>query len=171
MEAVAQAIECIRRGELVKVVLARRGALAFDAAPSAAAVLARLGARHPDCVRYAWRRGGKTWLGATPETLVRLDGRTLRTEALAGTRPAELASELLASDKDRHEHVIVIDAIRHALAPLARALPDAAAPVLRRLRGLAHLQTVLEATLRDEVDFLRLVRAMHPTPAVCGPPE
>ena len=49
-------------------------------------LLARLGARHPDCVRYAWRRGGKTWLGATPETLVRVDGRTLHTDALAGTR-------------------------------------------------------------------------------------
>ena len=168
--AVARAIECIRRGELVKVVLARRCAVAFDTPPSSAAVLARLGARHPDCVRYAWRRGGKTWLGATPETLVRLDGRTVRTEALAGTRTSERASELLASAKDRHEHAIVIDALRHAIAPLACALPPAREPVLRRLRGLAHLQTVVEATLRDDVDFLLLVRALHPTPAVCGLP-
>ena len=96
-QAVTQAVECIRRGELVKVVLARRGAVAFDRAPSPAAVLARLGARHPDCVRYAWRRGGKTWLGATPETLVRVDGRTLHTDALAGTRTSERAAELLVS--------------------------------------------------------------------------
>ncbi len=133
-------------------------------------MLARLGARHPDCVRYAWRRGGKTWLGATPETLVRLDGCTLRTEALAGTRSSEHAAELLVSVKERHEHAIVIDAIRRAIAPLTAELPPPRGPEIRALRGLAHLCTPIEATLRADVEFLRLVRAMHPTPSVCGLP-
>ena len=170
VQAVAQAVQRIQRGELVKVVLARRGAVAFDTAPSPAVLLARLGERHPDCVRYAWRRGHKIWLGATPETLVGVDGRKLRTHALAGTRTAELADELLASAKDRHEHAIVVDAIRQALAPLTCALPLPCAPVVRRLHGLAHLHTAIEATLRGDVDFLRLVHALHPTPAVCGVP-
>jgi isochorismate synthase len=168
--AVTRAVERIRQGELVKVVLARRGSVVFDAAPSPAALLARLGERHPDCVRYAWRRGGKTWLGATPETLVRVDGRKLSTQALAGTRRSELAAELLESVKDRHEHAIVVDAIRRAIAPHTRALPAPTEPVIRRLRGLAHLQTPIEALLRKDVDFMRLVRALHPTPAVCGLP-
>lgn len=64
--AVEQAVQRIHSGELVKVVLARRVAVAFDTPPEPAALLARLGQRHPDCIRYAWRRGGKTWLGATP---------------------------------------------------------------------------------------------------------
>jgi len=169
-QAVTQAVQRIRRGELVKVVLARRGAYAFDTPPSPAALLARLGARHPDCVRYVWRRGGKAWIGATPETLVRLDGRTLRTQALAGTRSAERADELLESIKERHEHAIVVDAIRRAIAPLARELPPPREPVILRLRGLAHLHTPIEATLRSDVDLLRLVQALHPTPAVCGLP-
>lgn len=168
--AVEQAVQRIRGGELVKVVLARRAAVAFDTPPEPAALLARLGRRHPDCVRYAWRRGGKTWLGATPETLVQVEGRTLRTHALAGTRSAERAGELLASAKDRHEHAIVVDAIRQAMAPLTHALPPIREPVIRRLRGLAHLHTPIEATLRADVDFLRLVHALHPTPAVCGVP-
>jgi len=169
-QAVTRAVERIHQGELVKVVLARRGSVRFDAAPQPAALLARLGTHHPDCVRYAWRRGSKTWLGATPETLVRVDGRRLSTLALAGTRPSELADELLHSVKDRHEHAIVVDAIRRALAPLTRALPPPSEPVIRRLHGLAHLQTPIEALLREDVDFLRLVRALHPTPAVCGLP-
>jgi isochorismate synthase len=170
-QAVEQAVQRIRGGEIVKVVLARRAAVAFDAPPEPAALLARLGQRHPDCVRYAWRRGGKTWLGATPETLVQVQGRTLRTHALAGTRSAQRAGELLASTKDRHEHAIVVDAIRRAIAPLAHAPPSLREPVIRRLRGLAHLHTPIEATLRAEVDFLHLVRALHPTPAVCGVPS
>ena len=169
-QAVTQAVECIRHGGLVKVVLARRAAVAFDTEPSPAAVLARLGARHPDCVRYAWRSGGKVWLGATPETLVRVDGRTLHTDALAGTRSSELVAELLASVKERHEHAVVVDAIRRAIAPLTEALPPPSEPVIRALRGLAHLHTPIEATLRAGVDFLHLVRALHPTPAVCGLP-
>ena len=169
-QAVTQAVETIRHGGLVKVVLARRGAVTFDATPSPAAVLARLGARHPDCVRYAWCSGGKVWLGATPETLVRVDGRTLHTDALAGTRSSERAGELLASVKERHEHAVVVDAIRRAIAPLIEALPPPREPVLRALRGLAHLHTPIEATLRAGVDFLGLVRALHPTPAVCGLP-
>jgi isochorismate synthase len=163
-------VERIRHGELVKVVLARRGGVLFDTEPIASALLARLGAHHPGCVRYAWRRGGKTWLGATPETLVRVDGRRLSTQALAGTRPSELAAELLGSVKDRHEHAIVVDAIRRAIAPFTRALPLPSEPEIRRLRGLAHLQTPIEALLREDVDFLRLVHALHPTPAVCGLP-
>ncbi len=169
-EAVRQAVECIRRGELVKVVLARRGTVAFASAPPPAAALARLGARHPDCVRYAWRSGGKTWLGATPETLLWLDGRALRADALAGTRTTARAAELLGSAKDRHEHAIVIDELRRAIAPFAEPLPPRCEPVIRALRGLAHLHTPVEATLREDVGFLRLVRALHPTPAVCGLP-
>lgn len=169
-QAVAQAVQRIGGGELVKVVLARRGAVAFDQPPAPASLLARLGERHPDCVRYAWRRGAKAWLGATPETLVQVNGRALRTQALAGTRSVELAHELLDSAKDRHEHAIVVDAIRRAIAPLTRALPPAREPVIRRLRGLAHLHTPIDATLRADVDFLRLVQALHPTPAVCGVP-
>ena len=169
-QAVEQAVQRIRGGELVKVVLARRAAVAFDTPPEPAALLSRLGQRHPDCVRYAWRRGGKVWLGATPETLVQVQGRTLRTHALAGTRSAERAGELLASAKDRHEHAIVVDAIRQAIAPLTHALPPLREPVLRHLRGLAHLHTPIEATLRADTDFLRLVHALHPTPAVCGVP-
>jgi len=169
-QAVTQAVQRIRRGELVKVVLARRGTVDFETPPSASALLARLGARHPDCVRYAWRRGAKTWLGATPETLVRVDGRRLSTQALAGTRPSARAAELLGSIKDRHEHAIVVDAIRSAIAPYTHGLPPPSEPVIRRLRGLAHLQTPIAAELHADVDFLRLVLALHPTPAVCGLP-
>jgi len=169
--SVTQAVERIRRGELVKVVLARRSAVAFERAPSPAAVLARLGARHPDCVRYVWRCGGKTWLGATPETLVSVDGHTVRTEALAGTRPYGQQAELLASVKERHEHATVVDAIRHTIAPLCGTLPPAREPVIRSLRGLVHLHTPIEASRREGVDFLQLVHALHPTPAVCGVPS
>ena len=61
-------------------------------------VLARLGAHHAGCVRYAWRSGGKTWLGATPETLVQVSGQHLATVALAtGSHPAAAAARSCAN--------------------------------------------------------------------------
>lgn len=168
--AVDRAVQHIRRGELAKVVLARRAGVRFAHAPTAAALLERLGTHHSGCVRYAWRSAGKTWMGASPETLVQVSGQRLSTVALAGTRPLAQAEELLGSVKDRHEHAIVVDAIRRALAPYVRALPPVGEPALRRLRNLAHLQTPIEAELQPGVDFLPLVRALHPTPAVCGLP-
>lgn len=168
--AVGDAVARIRAGELVKVVLARRASIAFDGTPTAAAVLRRLSAHQSGAVRYAWCRGGKAWLGATPETLLRLDGRTLRTEALAGTRPEAQADELHADAKERHEHAVVVDAVRAAIAPWVQALPPTRPPGLRRTRGLAHLHTPIEATLSADTDALALVHALHPTPAVCGLP-
>ena len=169
-QAVGAAVQRIQQGELVKVVLARRAAVDFDTAPAASALLARLGQQHPGCVRYAWRQGRKTWLGATPETLVQVQGRQLVTQALAGTRPTERADELLVSLKDRHEHAVVVQAIRRAIEPFTGDLPAPSEPVVRHLRGLAHLQTPIAALLRENTDFLRLVLALHPTPAVCGLP-
>lgn len=170
VDAVTKAVDEIRRGGIEKVVLARRARVEFDSAPEPAALLSRLGARHPDCVRYAWRRGLKTWLGASPETLARLDGRRLCTQALAGTRTTEHAADLLSSAKERREHAIVVDALRRAVAPLTESMPPPLNPVIRHLRGIAHLHTPIEALMRDEVDLLRIVRALHPTPAVCGLP-
>ena len=121
-------------------------------------------------MRYAWRRGRKTWLGATPETLVQVQGRQLVTQALAGTRPTDRADELLGSAKDRHEHAVVVQAIRRAIDPFTVELPPPSEPVVRHLRGLVHLQTPISARLRENTDFLRLVLALHPTPAVCGLP-
>ena len=81
----------------------------------------------PESTTYAFRRDGRTFLGATPERLVRTEGRTFHTVAVAGTirrgadaaeEDAELGRRLLASEKDREEHAIVVDAIRGLLAPV-----------------------------------------------------
>ena len=87
--------------------------------------LRRLAASAPESTTYAFRRDGRTFLGATPERLVRTEGRTFRTVAVAGTirrgadaaEDAQLGRALLASEKDREEHAIVVAAIRDLLAP------------------------------------------------------
>ncbi len=92
-----------------------------------------------------------------------------------GRIPAEddaLAAQLLASTKDRQEHQFVIDAIRAHLAAAASALEVPGAPTVLRLRNIQHLYTPIHGHLRRPGEsVLRLVRRLHPTPAMGGAPR
>jgi menaquinone-specific isochorismate synthase len=163
---------------LRKIVLARRldGVLDHAADPAGLLRAAPLGS-----VGWPWwlERGGRSWLGETPELLGARDGATLRTEALAGTRPRHgdpaqdqaLADDLLASDKDRREQAAVADWLRGQLARLAGRDPAVGALSLRRLPSLQHLCRELEVTADDSLADAAWLQALHPTPALCGAPR
>jgi menaquinone-specific isochorismate synthase len=181
-EQVDNAVTDIRSGALRKVVLAQSLSVDLAADLSIPDALSRLDDRYPDCVRFAVRteddRAG-TFFGATPEKLVTLSGRTVQTEALAGSTgrgetTAEdewLGEELLDSDKDNHEHELVVEAIREQLDPVAASV-ETGERTLRRLATVQHLQTPVTATLDADRHVLDLVEALHPTPAVGGlPPD
>ena len=119
------------------------------------------------------------FFGATPERLVSLRGRTVATDALAGTTgrgetPAEdewLARELMADAKNTHEHDLVADTIGEQLAPFAASV-SVGERGIRRLATVQHLHTPITAELAADTHVLSLVEALHPTPAVGGlPPE
>jgi isochorismate synthase len=96
--------------------------------------------------------------------------------AARGQTPDEdetLAAALLASAKDRHEHELVVAAVRAHLAEAADELTTPSAPVVLRLRNIQHLLTLIAGRLRQPGDgALQLARRLHPTPAMGGvPPE
>ncbi len=169
----------VGRGRLDKVVLARQVDLRSPVELDVANALRRLAASAPESTIYAFRRGEATFLGATPERLVRTEGRRFRTMAVAGTigrgvdaaADAALAAELLASDKNREEHAIVAGWIRDLLAPLAETLEVAPEPVIMPLRFVQHLATEITGTLPDAHGLLDLGGRLHPTPAVGGQPR
>ncbi|MFO0574457.1 MAG: isochorismate synthase [Polyangia bacterium] len=172
-------LQALHERSIDKVVAARRSTVPLGGplAPSAvAALLERLRAAHPLATILALRRGGSTFVAATPETLVRRRGRTLRTEALAGSlgraglSEAELGARLLQSDKDRAEHALVVEALRAALAPLCARLDIPAMPTVRLLPHLGHLCTPVRGELAADVPVLELALRLHPTPAVGGTP-
>jgi menaquinone-specific isochorismate synthase len=180
-ESVEAAVDRIRGGDLQKVVLAQ--ALEADlAAPfPRAATLDRLAEKYRDCHRYYFEpdAGGSAFFGATPERLVALRGRTVETDALAGTTgrgetPAEdewLAQELLDDAKNVHEHELVADTVREQLEPFAASI-SAGERRVRRLATVQHLHTPITAELNADRHVLDLVEALHPTPAVGGlPPD
>lgn len=178
---VERAVDLIRAGELDKVVLARVCEVRADEPIDAAVALEFLNKDYADSYRFLFEpRPGHAFFGATPELLVEKRGDGARTMALAGSigrgrtdaQDEALAAQLLASAKDRHEHRLVIDAIRHSLAPLAHDVTMAAEPAVLRLRNIQHLLTPISARLRDaEAGVLPPARALHPTPAMGGAPR
>jgi isochorismate synthase len=164
----------IRSGEFEKVVAARRVTLELSGEPQLSAIIDRFNSDAPRCARFALRIGERTFIGATPERLVRKDGSRVATEALAGSidsRTPDAAKKLQASTKDQHEHAYVVAAIRSALTPLCDSLHIHPEPEVRVLRHLMHLRTPVRGHLREDVHILDLVERLHPTPAVGGLPR
>ena len=179
-DAVGTAVEETRAGRLRKVVLAR--STSFDAPTpfSVEPAIAGLRAANPTATVFAVTRGRSTFVGATPELLVRLGERRFETVALAGTiaRGAtpdddlRLARQLLASQKDRIEHEIVVETILDALRPVSRDVRRAeGTPRVERSKSVQHLSTPISGTLDGDRTVLDLVGRLHPTPAVGGAPR
>ncbi|MFE5245179.1 MULTISPECIES: isochorismate synthase [unclassified Streptomyces] len=179
-EAVAAAVKRMRAGEFDKVVLARTLELTSARDLDLPAMLSRLARRDPEGYTFAVPSGpGRTLVGASPELLVSRRGARLVANPLAGSAPrsgdlaedVRRAAALLDSPKDLHEHAVVVDAIREALAPFCAGLDVPERPTLIRTAAMWHLSTTLTGELRDPGSTaLDLASALHPTPAVCGTP-
>lgn len=176
-ERIGALLERIEDGSLSKAVLARRMSKVMELDPID--VLEMLRAEQPRAYHLLVQPAvGEAFVAASPERLYRRQGSRLETEALAGTRArtlepvadAALADELSGCAKDRAEHALVRDHVVEALAPLADEVDAADSPAVRTLASLLHLHTPVVASLRAEVGDAQLLRALHPTPAVCGVP-
>lgn len=169
---------------LQKVVLARALELVAESPLDPLSVLHRLiGADHEATAYLAdlspAGRGGAVLVGASPELLVARRGEMVTCQPFAGSAPrspdpaadAAAGAALAASAKNRHEHQLVVDTMRDALAPLCSQLDVAAEPQLSRTAALWHLSTPIRGTLRrSSTTALDLALALHPTPAVGGVP-
>lgn len=177
---VQTALSRIKEGTLQKVVLAQSLQANLETPIHPPTILEVLSNRYPDCYRFLFApTESATALGATPERLIARRGRTIETEALAGsigrgltpTEDEALARSLKESQKDQHEQALVVDTIREQLKPLVVSITTGNQRV-RRLASVQHLQTPIRARLDTDRHVLSLVDALHPTPAVGGlPPD
>ena len=177
--AVDRALALIGSGTLGKIVLARAIVASAPAPLHPLELLNGLRQRFPSCYAFSLANGrGQSFIGASPERLVRVSRGLLETEALAGSirrgagasEDAGLAAELAHSDKDLREHSLVLEAVAGRLTALGLVPEFPAVPGLRKLANVQHLHTPVRAALGDKVRLLDAVAALHPTPAVGGWP-
>jgi menaquinone-specific isochorismate synthase len=182
MAAVEAGVAEIRTGALEKLVLARDVVATIPTGVHAATVLRELAARYREC----WTYGVDGLVGATPEMLIQVEGRTAQARVLAGTLdrrdahgedglPMDYATRVLAgSEKQRHEHEIAIQSLTTQLAPFSEAMNAHDEPFILELPNVWHLASDVKAELAEIEGHvptcLALINALHPTAAVCGTP-
>lgn len=173
------ALATFARGEMGKVVLARRVTFDFAERLDPFALLAHLERATPSAFHFLTSHGpDAAFVGASPERLFRQDGRRVWTEAVAGTRPrgetrgedAAFEADLLDNEKEAREHGYVRDFLSARLAPLATELRVDDAPEAMAHAHVQHLRTRIEASLRAGVTPCDVLGVLHPTPAVGGTP-
>ena len=133
--AVRAAQEHIAAGDIYQVVLSQR----FDAEVAADPFTVYRALRHvnPSPYMFFVRMGGRSIVGSSPEMLVRVEGTRVETHPIAGTRPrgrdeaedVRLAEELKANEKERAEHVMLVDLGRNDIGRVSRVRHRARAAV------------------------------------------
>jgi isochorismate synthase len=177
-DAVTAATTRIGAGEMSKVVLAREVVVNAGAAHDPAALFGAMREQFPACFCFCCGTPEASFIGASPELLVRRSGASVSTVALAGSTrrssdPAvddHLGEQLLRSDKDRREQRIVAKRIVRALRPHAVWVEAAAEPEIVKVANIQHLATPVIAQMAEPHSAIELAGMLHPTPAVGGEP-
>lgn len=172
--AVRRAIDQIRGGRLRKVVIARELHGHLPDSADVRTIVNDLAAAYPE----TWTFAVDGTIGASPETLVRVDRGEVYARVLAGTASrgedaasdASQAASLVASAKDVDEHAFAVQSAIDALDPHTSRLECSSEPFAVKLPNLWHLATDVHGVLSDGSSSLDLVAAMHPTAAVAGTP-
>jgi anthranilate synthase component 1 len=177
--AVDRIKEHIAGGECYQAVLSQRFSTATSAEPIQIYRALRL--TNPSPYMFFLRLPGESLIGASPELLVRCRGRQLEYRPIAGTRPRgadeeeddKLATELLADEKERAEHLMLVDLGRNDLGRVAEygSVQVEQLMAVERYSHVQHLVTQLRARLRDGLGPFDALAAAFPAGTVTGAPK
>lgn len=162
--------QAISNGILEKVVLSRTESVnlgTFDAVET----FEKLAASYPTAFVYLWFHP-KTdiWMAATPETLLKANGNSFQTMALAGTQKFQGDESVDWQKKEREEQRLVTDFIWNSLEPIVSEI-ELTAPYTSKAGNLLHIRTDIKGELNKSQDLGNVISTLHPTPAVCGLPK
>jgi menaquinone-specific isochorismate synthase len=175
----SEALGDIERGDLDKIVLARRASFRFDDPLDPLVLMRQLQEAAPDSFHFLLQpQEGSALVGASPERLLRWDQGQIETEAVAGSRPrgrrgdrdASLRDELASSGKDGLEHRYVVDHLREALQGFCERVAEWPTDLMK-LASKWHLRTPFQGDSLPGRTPLDLLAKLHPTPAVGGTPR
>lgn len=171
--------EYIVAGDVFQVLLARRIRVPFDF-PSEALYRA-LRALNPSPYMYHLVLDGVELVGCSPELLVRVDAGRVTVRPIAGTRPrgatpeadAIMAEELTTDEKERAEHVMLVDLGRNDVGRIAEygSVQVSDFMHVERFSHVLHLVSHVEGTLRPGLDALDAFRATFPAGTMTGAPK
>jgi anthranilate synthase component 1 len=177
--AVARAKEYIAAGDIMQVVLSQRMSMPFGAEPLS--LYRALRSLNPSPYMFYYDFGDFHVVGASPEILVRKEGRTVTLRPIAGTRPRgatreadqKLAAELLADPKEIAEHVMLLDLGRNDVGRVAATgtVKVTEKMAIERYSHVMHIVSNVEGELAPGLTSLDVLRATFPAGTVSGAPK
>jgi para-aminobenzoate synthetase component 1 len=179
--AVAEVIERILAGDIFQANLSQRFAAELPEGLAPIDLYRRLRERNPAPFASFLRLGDAAIASSSPERFLRLAGRRATTSPIKGTRPRDpdperdraLADQLLASEKDRAENVMIVDLLRNDLSRVCRD-GSVDVPSLCRLERFAtvhHLVSTVTGDLRPGLTAVDLLAACFPGGSITGAPK
>jgi anthranilate synthase component 1 len=179
MASVETAKEHIRAGDIFQVVLSHRMSAAVSQPPFEGYRALRV--TNPSPYMYFLKLGGISIVGSSPEVLVRRTDGTVEVRPIAGTRPRgrntdedrALEQELKASDKERAEHVMLVDLGRNDVGRVAEygTVETNEYMQVERYSQVMHLVSNVRGRARADLAPLDVVRACFPAGTVSGAPK
>ena len=177
--AVERAKEAVLDGEVYQAVISRTRDLEGTVDP--VALYDTMRSVNPSPYMYLLSHGDRSIVGASPETLVSVAGETVLNNPIAGTcprgsSPAEdrrLAGEMLADDKERAEHTMLVDLARNDVRRVSRAGSVDVAEFMRVLKysHVQHIESTVTGQLRADADAFDAIRACFPAGTLSGAPK
>ncbi len=179
IEAVEAAREHIRAGDIYQVVLSHR--MSADVQQPAFEAYRALRVTNPSPYMYFLRLGGFALVGSSPEALVRRTDGVVEVRPIAGTRPRgrsadedqRLEDELRGSEKERAEHVMLVDLGRNDVGRVAEfgSVETNEYMKVERYSQVMHLVSNVRGQVRRDLQPLDIVRACFPAGTVSGAPK
>jgi isochorismate synthase len=170
IKLVDKTIEEIIKNDLKKVVISRKEALEitdFDLIK----IYKKLLQSYKNAFVYVWFHPKVgLWLGATPETLLNIEKNIFKTMSLAGTQVYKNTQNVAWKSKELEEQQLVTDFIENQLTGISSNLKIDKKETIKA-GNLLHLCTKVTGELNENSTLKTLIRALHPTPAVCGLPR
>lgn len=124
--------------------------------------------KYPTAFRYLWFHPKVgLWMGATPEQLAKINDNTFETVALAGTQVVE--ENVTWHEKEIVEQQLVTDYIKSRTENLVESLQVSEA-YTQKAGNLVHLKSDISGKLKSDISEIEVIKALHPTSAVCGMP-
>ena len=181
--AVRKAKQYIVDGDVMQVVLSQRMSKPFSASPLA--LYRALRTLNPSPYMFLFDFGDFQVVGASPEILVRLEGegeiRKVTVRPIAGTRKrganatedAALAADLLADEKERSEHLQLLDLGRNDIGRVAKigTVKVTDSYIIERYSHVMHIVSNVEAELKDDEGPASVLKATFPAGTVSGAPK
>lgn len=181
LAAVEAAQAAIAAGELYQINLSRGWKACFDLLPDAAEIYQALAAANPAPFAALARLPAGSILSSSPERLLRVTGRQIEARPIGGTRPRHvdpaaderLRNELLADEKERAEHVMLVDLAHADMARVCRpgSVEVNELMVLETHAHLHHTVSNLRGELEETAGLEQILAAMFPGGSITGAPK